>query len=190
VDLQVFKIAQPPNLPSLTILPTNPVAFSQSQAGNQVAMIGYGGGKGETWGYNTVTQINTLVGISTYTSVDFGTDLGTVTAGTTSITNKAFFIGGDSGGGDFIFNTSTQTWMLAGLNEAVDGNNDSFMVQLDTYASQIDAITGLKVGAESIPANESSGVTGVPEPSAVGLFGFGILVWRWRVRRRGGRGVG
>ena len=145
-DLVVFKLAQAPNLPSLTILPTDPIPFSQSQAGNTIATIGYGGGKGETWGYNTITAINVLAQVSSFTSNDLETALGTVTEGASSVTNKAFFIGGDSGGGDFIFNTSTQTWMLAGLNEAVDGSNDSFMVQLDTYASQIDAITGLRAG--------------------------------------------
>jgi hypothetical protein len=183
-DLVVFKLAQAPNLPALTILPTDPIPFSASQPGDKAAMIGYGGGQGETWGYNTVTAVNSLAQVGTNTSNDLETALGTVTAGASSITNKAFFVGGDSGGGDFIFNTSTQTWMLAGLNEAIDGNNDSFMVQLDTYASQIDAITGLTAPSELPGSKGSSGLAGVPEPSAEGLLGLGLMLSAWNVRRR------
>jgi hypothetical protein len=183
-DLTVFKVAAPPNLPSLTIFPTDPIPFSQNQAGSTIAMIGYGGGKGETWGFNTITTVNSPQQVSIYTSNDLETALGTVTAGSASITNKGFLVSGDSGGGDFIFNSSTQTWMLAGLNEAIDGNNDSFLVQLDTYASQIDAITGLTAPTESAGSNVSTGLTGVPEPSTAGLLGFGILLGWWKLRRR------
>jgi hypothetical protein len=58
--------------------------------------------------------------------------------------------------------------MLAGLNEAIDGSNNSYMVQLNSYASQINAITG------------------VPEPSSMGmgLLAFGSLLSLRRVRRR------
>lgn len=185
-DLTVFQIAHPPNLPSLTLFPTDPIPFSQNQPGNTIAMIGYGGGQGETWGLNTITTVNSPQQVSIYTSNDLETALGTVTAGASSTTNKAFFVGGDSGGGDFIFNTSTQTWMLAGLNEAIDGNNDSFMVQLDTYASQIDALTGLTAPTESIGSNGSAGLSGVPETSTAGLLGFGLFLSLWSFRGRCG----
>lgn len=169
IDLTVFKLTVSPNLPALSILPTDPVPFSQNQAGDSIAMIGYGGGKGETWGYNTVTEVNSQQQVSFYNSNDFETDLGTTTAGTSSVTNTAFLVSGDSGGGDFLFNPATQKWMLAGLNEAIDDQNNSYLVQLDTYAAQINAITGL---------------TSAPEPSPSGLLGFGLLLWLWRFRGR------
>jgi hypothetical protein len=53
-------------------------------------------------------------------------------------------VSGDSGGGDFIYNTTTSQWNLVGINEvtgtASNGQNLSGFVQLDTYASQMEAI--------------------------------------------------
>jgi hypothetical protein len=167
IDLCVFKLSVSPSLPALSISGVDPVAFSQNQAGSGVAMIGFAGGKGETWGYNAVTEVNSLQQVSFYTSNDFETDLGKTTAGTSSVTNNAFLVSGDSGGGDFIFNSATQSWTLAGLNEAIDDSNNSYLVQLDTYAPQISAITGL---------------TSLPEPSSTGLLGFGLLMWLGRFR--------
>ena len=72
-------------------------------------------------------------------TTDFETKFGTSTSGLSSVTNNYALVLGDSGGGDFIFNSSTGSWQLAGLNEAVDANNDSLMIQLSTYAQQINA---------------------------------------------------
>jgi hypothetical protein len=168
IDLCLFKLTVSPNLPALNIAPADPTAFAQNQTGDSVAMIGYGGGKGETWGFNAVTEVNTMQQVSFYNTNDFETDLGPVT-GTSSTTNEDYLVSGDSGGGDFIFNPATQTWMLAGLNEAIDDKNNSYLVQLDTYVPQIDAITGL---------------TSAPEPSPAGLLGFGLLLWLWMFRGR------
>ena len=165
-DLTVFQLTLAPNLPALTIATSPPVAASKGQAGSSVAMIGYGGGS-ESWGLNTVNYINYAASVESYVSNDFVTYYGT--SSSPSYTNYAAIVGGDSGGGDFIYNAATATWMLAGINEAYDEYSDSYMVQLNTYAVQID------------------GITAVPEPSLFGLFGPGLiaLIWRLRFRPRG-----
>jgi hypothetical protein len=62
----------------------------------------------------------------------------------------------DSGGGDFIYNSTSKQWELAGLNEANNSQNGSaptvsFFVQLDTYAAQIQAIYNPPAGASDTP---------------------------------------
>jgi Trypsin len=174
-DMVLFQIdttsTPAPNLPSLTIATSAPTAFSILQAGSSVAMIGYGGGQGETWGLNTVTSINQSVQINanstTYTTTDFETAYGTTTHGLSSVTNSAQLVNGDSGGGDFIYNSSAGIWTLAGINEAVDlGTHDSYMVQLSTYATQINSVTS------------------VPEPSAYALLSVGALLFGANALRR------
>ncbi len=160
-DLCLFQIASPPtNLPSLIISTSAPVAFSFSKAGSKVAMLGNGGASGGgnplSWGLNTVTEINEPMpvtsGVTTFNSHDFFTDHGTVIRGSSTATNNAQVVVGDSGGGDFIYNSTTQMWELSGINEingAWNGTNgDPYygdgtftgMVQLSTYATQINPI--------------------------------------------------
>jgi hypothetical protein len=170
-DLTLFQISTQPSLPSLTLSLTPPVPFSQTQTGSSVAMLGFGGARGETWGLDTVTQINQLVTPSgfTYVSNDFLTINGTYHDGSATNINNYQLIGGDSGGGDFIFNVANQTWELAGINEVtgsrtINGQNVNFsgMVQLNTYASQI------------------QGVVATPEPETWALLGLGfICLWGW-----------
>ncbi|HEY0257238.1 MAG TPA: trypsin-like serine protease [Candidatus Methylacidiphilales bacterium] len=177
-DLTLFQISTQPNLPSLTLSLNAPVPFSQTQTGSTVAMLGFGGSHGETWGVDTVTQINQQIDLHPdfpYVSNDFYTVNGQFFDGLASITNSYQIIGGDSGGADFIFNVATQTWELAGINE-VTGNgtfngqdvNFSGMVQLNTYASQIQGIIA----------------TPTPEPSTWLLFSLGLIgLWSWSHRR-------
>jgi len=159
-DLTLFKLTLAPNLPSLNVSTSAPTPFSAQQTGSFVAMIGYGGGRGETWGFNTVTQIDLLIqprGFG-FVSTDFETVYGTTTSGANSVTNNYTLVGGDSGGGAFIYNSSFGGWELAGINEAVDSSGDSVMVQLSSYTSQIDSIIG------------------TPEPSSAMFLTAGILV--------------
>lgn len=160
VDLTLFRLTLAPNLPSLTVASSAPVAFSQSQGGSSVAMIGYGGGQGQTWGLNTATQIDQSIFLSGYgyTSTDFVTDYGSFGHGPSSFTNNYTLIVGDSGGADFIFDSTASKWVLSGINEAVDSNKNSYLVELSAYASQINSITAA-----------------VPEPSSFGLLGLGLL---------------
>lgn len=143
-DLSLFRIASSPNLPALTLATT-------TQVGDSVVMIGYGGGHGETWGVNSIAQVEVPVtpeGFS-YVSLDFETDYSS---------SGGNLISGDSGGGDFYYDTSTNQWVLAGINEAIDDSGDSYMVELSDYASQINAV--------------------VPEPSTWTLLASGIgLLW-------------
>jgi Trypsin len=169
-DVNLFQIAAPPSLPALNIATSPPTAFSFLQAGSSVAMLGYGESGGfttsEAWGLNTVTQTDQTVDIqnTNFSSTDFETVYGTTTSGPSSVTNNYLLNSGDSGGGDFIYNSSSGQWQLAGINEALDGNN-SLMIQLSTYASQINTITA------------------TPEPSAIMFPGLGVLMLLYRSRR-------
>ena len=160
-DLTLFQIVSGPSLPALMLATSSPVSFSRWQSGSQVVMLGYGGGQGETWGLNTVTSNNILVSINgySYESVDFETAGGTTTSGTSSVTNDALLVLHDSGGGDFIYDAAKGKWLLAGINEAVNGS-DSYMVQLSAYATQINSI-----------------VNAVPEPQTWVFLGLGVAVF-------------
>jgi len=174
-DLTLFQISTTSlndtvlNLPALTISTNDPVAFSYGTPGSQAAIIGYGGGRGETWGYNTITAVNQPVTPEgfTYVSNDFYTALGTITStnpngpGSQSITNNAQLVGGDSGGGDFIYNAATGQWELAGINEAIGTVGDQYIsafVQLDTYAAEINSVTAVPEPSISVLLPLSLGV--------------------------------
>jgi hypothetical protein len=155
-DICLFQISTAPNLPMLTIPSSGP------SIGNSVAMLGYGDGgsiTNETWGFNTVAQTGLLVtpdGYS-YVTTDFVTDYGG--------SNEYHLVLGDSGGGDFYFDTLSGTWQLVGLNEDLDDSNNSYLEQLSTYASQINSIVA------------------TPEPSAAMCLGCGLLPLLVRGRR-------
>lgn len=169
-DLTLFQIVSGPDLPQLVITETAPLTFSSSHPGTQVVMIGYGGGYGETWGLNTVTNNNLSVTVQgySYVTVDFKTTYGTTTAGETSITNNAKLVTGDSGGGAFTYDSTTNQWLLAGINEAVAANSSSYFVELSHYASQINNIVN------------------VPEPQTYVLLGTGFAVFLLLRKRQHG----
>jgi hypothetical protein len=172
-DLALFRLTLWPNLPSLPIATAKPTAFSENSAGSSVVMIGYGGGQGETWGLNTVTQVDVPVQANGFTSTDFEVDFGTTTVGqganTSSIRNDFRLVVGDSGGGDFIYDSAAARWTLAGINEALDDRNNGFLVQLSDYAAQINSVIS------------------VPEPTAAGLLACGVLALGRRFGRHGAR---
>jgi hypothetical protein len=158
-DLTLFQVYPCPVLPALPLSSSDPKVYS-----SQVAAMGYGDGganTNETWGYNTVTQINQSVtpqGMS-FVSNDFWTLTGTSSSGGKSATNNYQIVSGDSGGGDFIYNSSEGRWELAGINEVTgtvtysDGSTQNFsgFVQLDTYASQIDQIITPPASTPALP---------------------------------------
>jgi len=150
-DITMFQISSEPDLPVLSISSSAPISFS-----TQVVMIGYGGGA-KSWGVNTVTAINAQVSVSSYTTTDFSTTYGTSTSqgrNRTTVTNTAEAVLGDSGGAAFAYNSSTGTWYLAGLMEAVNSNGDTYFVQLSSYSTFI----------------EQTMYSSVPEPSTVALL--------------------
>ncbi len=153
-DITLFQITSAPSLPALTI------ASSAPSIGDSVAMIGYGGGAGKTWGLNAVTENNLSVEVTgySYVTTDFETDYAPPVS-------DYYLVSGDSGGGDFIYNSSTGNWELAGINEAVDDSHNSYLVQLSAYSSQINAITA------------------TPEPTSLVFLGFGVPALLWRSRR-------
>lgn len=183
-DLTLFQISTISStgsatlsMPPLAITASNnaPTAFSSRTPGSEVVMIGYGGGKGESWGINTVTQTALAVPVTegslSFYSADFATVYGETSftngfgshATTNSVTNTAQVYPGDSGGADFL--DVAGTWELAGVNEAVgtgtNNSGDSYLVQLSYYDSQIQSI-----------------ISAVPEPSVFPLtaLGFGLLM--------------
>ncbi len=167
-DLILFRIAQAPDLPALNIESAAPTPLSASQSGDLVAMLGNGGAK--SWALNTVTAIGVpeMIGGYSYVTTDFETACGTTTAGSNSATNAGVLITGDSGGPDFIYDSVTGTWMLAGINEKIDDNNDSYMVQLSSYSTQINKVVS------------------VPEPRSplLGVLAFTALILPWHSFRR------
>jgi hypothetical protein len=169
-DLTLFQIATSPDLPALTIATGTPrAAFPDGTGGSEVAMLGMGGGS-ESWGLNTVTENDLQVQVTGYsfTTIDFQTAYGDPPTGFTNLDNEATLIAGDSGGGDFIYDSQTGKWQLAGINEAVDQDSNSYMVELSHYATQINPIVA------------------VPEPGAAWLVGLGVVLIP-ALRRRASR---
>lgn len=156
-DLTLFQITGNPlpSLPPLTIAPVTPSPYiSGVSNGTAVVMIGYGDSANvQSYGIDQVTEPDQTVNLydgqtpPTYISYDFVTDDGTFT-GSSTFTNNAQLIPGDSGGGDFIVLPGGGL-ELAGINEVyfTDVTNGppvaSGMVDLSYYADQIDAITGI-----------------------------------------------
>lgn len=179
-DILLFQIATAPTLPSLAIRATDPLVESAVNTGSTVVMIGYGGGQGKTWGANVVTGKNENIEVGGRISTTFYTKFGPTNYVTHSINNAATLVGGDSGGGAFIYNHSAGRWELAGINEAVgtdpNGNSYSFMTQLNVYASQINAVTAMTAVPES---GWAAGAVG----AAVALIPIAIRLCR-RLRAR------
>ncbi|HEX4086214.1 MAG TPA: trypsin-like serine protease [Chthoniobacteraceae bacterium] len=134
VDLTLFQLASGPDLPTLELA-------TQTSVGESVVMIGEGGGHGMSWGDNTITTTDLAVEVSGYNfySCDFETAYGPTGSGT----NDAVLVPGDSGGGNFTYDATTGQWMLVGINEAVDSYDDSYMVQVSSYLSQIQHFSGV-----------------------------------------------
>jgi hypothetical protein len=170
-DLNLFKVSTSSTLGN-SLLPTNKLTLvpAYNTAGQTVVMIGYGDaavGRQKSWGINTVTANNILVPLGgyPYTTVDFKTAYGTNSYGTT---NSALVIVGDSGGGDFV--SDGGKWYLAGLNEAVDSNSNSYFVNLGYYSSQITDV-----------------MNSVPEPSTWALMGLGFCFITFVLRKNRSR---
>ena len=166
-DLTLFRISGDPGLTALTLptLTNPPVVDSTS-----FYMIGYGGGNGESYAQDTVTEtdVPTTVPGYPYASFDFEEETGTDG-------NTATLISGDSGGGDFT--DVNGNLMLIGINEALleDVENGpvvgSAFVQLNDYSALIEADM-------------------TPEPSTWLLFGSGLaamVLWLRRRRRSNGQ---
>lgn len=178
VDLVLFQIASPPALPALVLGQVPPIPFSEQSGGDSVALIGYGGGGGETWGLNTVTAVNFTLSVLGRSTIDFCTSDGTTTIGSQSVTNNATVVTGDSGGGDFIFNASSGKWELAGINEAMGGA--SYFVQVSAYVQQILDITGL--AAPPVITSEPQGMrleAGSPLSLSTAANGSSPLTYQW-----------
>jgi hypothetical protein len=149
-DIVLFKIQTSPSLLPLPMSISDPIAYYTTPPGTPVVMLGFGGGAGLSWGFDNVTEINETVSHPSslpYISNDFFTDNGAIPPppSKAGIMNNATVVGGDSGGGDFSFNTSTQKWNLIGINEVTGSYSNSAvtfsgMIQLSSYAVRINEI--------------------------------------------------
>jgi len=164
-DLSLFKIDTTSTTDHLLTLPTLSLETTAPNIGTSVTMIGYGNSQGETWATNTIyeTGQDTKLTSPSFDSTDFYTvDNFSPDGANTTITHNGQLVPGDSGGGDFIYNSATGEWQLAGINEVLLEDNTgkiagSGMVQISAYATEIDAA--------------------VPEPPAwiLGLLSLGLL---------------
>ena len=187
-DLELFQIFPAPNLPGVPVRTTAPVANT-----SLVAMLGWGAGGGnrnETWGYNTVNEVGqTLPALpppnNIYTSTGFLTFTVTTSSPPKNTENLYEIVTGDSGGADFIFNSSLSRWELAGINEQ-NGTLEygdhtmggySGCVQLSTYATSIATII-----AEPLPPTDSPTM---PLPAIMVLAGLLVAVAARTARRDG-----
>jgi hypothetical protein len=179
VDMIVFQVSPAPSLPALPLRSSNPVENS-----SKVVMIGYGDGgskTNETWGYNTVNYppgnyIN-LTGSSLWSN-DFITLDGS--------TAEYQIVGGDSGGADFIYNSTLERWELAGLNEGNSPGVFSAFVQLNNSTfSTVDSntpstgetttYTGTTVYATQI-AEATKPIESMPTLPAWAMAALGIVL--------------
>ena len=139
------------SMPLLTIAnPSDLVNFS-----TPIVMTG-NGGVNNSWGINTLTVASQLTTIGSLVNFTLETDHW---SGNPRYDN-AVLVGGDSGGGDYIYNSLAGSWELAGLNVGVDGYGDSYRTDLSKYRDEITAITGVTPIL-------------VPEPSTVTLLLLG-----------------
>jgi hypothetical protein len=142
-DLRMFQISGAPTLASLTVNSSS----SLIDQGPSFVTIGYGtnGGnaRAESWGIDTITAIDPALtpdGTS-YVSHDFISD-NTYSSPNGTVTCSVVM--GDSGGGVFIYDDSSKSWVLAGINEVegtmTDGTPISGYVDLSYYSDQIQTI--------------------------------------------------
>jgi len=94
-------------MPPIILASNAPSVFSATEAGSSVVTIGQGGVVMNAWGYTRVTSYD-----ASYMYMKTGTN----TLGTNSVVNLYITEGGDSGGGSFIFNSSSGVWELAGIH--------------------------------------------------------------------------
>lgn len=176
-DLEVFQISPAPNLPVLPMRSTAPVANVC-----KLVMIGWGAGGGnrnQTWGYNTISEVSTTLPTlpapdSSYVSTGFLTLTVTTSTPPKNTENLYEVVTGDSGGADFIYNSTSSRWELAGINEQSgtlqysDGTTGGYSgcVQLSSYDTSITNIIAQPLATDTPVA---------PLPAL--LVMAGALIW-------------
>lgn len=161
-DLSLFRIANDPLLPNLTLANATPAS------GSAVWMVGFGGGT-KNWGTNTREgQGYSALGSSlTYSiSTDFDPVIG-----------EAQGTVGDSGGA--LFFQAGSSWVLGGVLSAVanaGGVDYTIASNIATYRTQILDLTGAAIdNAEGYPA-ATNGLAVIPEPSTYAAILSGIIL--------------
>ncbi|XHR29167.1 MAG: trypsin-like peptidase domain-containing protein [Chthoniobacteraceae bacterium] len=147
-------------------LPTLSLSSSSVSTNSTVVLVGNGGGS-ESWGTATVYTTGTSITLSGYTSTDF-----VATSGSTAV------ITGDSGGAAFYYDSTTGSWVLAGVLEATGSSTKngtttyySYIIDISEYATEIEEVMA----------------SAVPEPSTLAMAGAGLGVLWWARRRRKNR---
>lgn len=147
----------------------------------------------ERWGTNAVGSIEVDPSYGPLLRAPFDSNAGA---------NEAHLSSGDSGGGVFIFNTSTQQWELAGVNLAVDGPFSRSNTGSNPFNAAMFDTTGLYEQDDKgawVAARNPSGfyateiaahtgfidsVTQVPEPNTWALLAFGLCAISYSQRKR------
>lgn len=108
-DIRLLQLAQAPVMPPLILATNTLTAFSATAAGSDVVTIGHGGlpmGH-NAWSYSRAVTVS---------GSQFWLSPGVYTRGGVTITNLYNSEGGDSGGGDFVYNASSGLWELTGIH--------------------------------------------------------------------------
>ncbi len=186
-DIVLFQLTTLPNLPNLSLATTSPIIGTpylnigfglnrntalQSYDSNFAVITtgtptyqgyGFGSANVKSWGTNAIVNLGTIGQPDNLEVINVGFGNLTVFGGTFSQDTDQI-VSGDSGGAVFNANTG----QLIGMNDAIDlydgqpfgialFGNDSLMADLATYSTQIEQITG------------------VPEPTCVGVLAFAGL---------------
>lgn len=157
-DLAMFRLDLAANPSGLSTLSLPASGLSNGQ---DLYYVGYGAGI-KRWGFNDYEGSMTI-------SYGFGPVATLVTDYDTgsSNPNEAQAIGGDSGGAAFLYNTSSNSWQLAGVILAVDTVNSP-----------------ARTFSASIPFYRAEILATAPEPSSMLLLTMGLAALGCGTRRR------
>ena len=168
-DIRLLQLAPAPVMPPLILATNSLTVFSATAAGSDVVTIGHGGlpvGH-NAWSYSRAVTVN---------NGQFWMSPGVYTRGSVTITNLYTSEGGDSGGGDFVYNASSGHWELTGIHSWTGlGENP-----LWPYAQRIQKIMDPLQSSTNVGITrvwDSNGVGAPANQDGPGYWNWSGLVW-------------